>query len=73
MSDMFGITVLEQIECARREVAMRKRVYPRWVANGKMKQNKADLEIEIMESIVDLLLGLQKTGFYSQKGENNGG
>lgn len=36
---------------AKREVAMRKRVYPRWVADGRMKQDHADRQIEIMQEI----------------------
>ncbi len=41
----------EKYECAKREVRMRKRVYPRWVAQGKMTQAQADREIAIMEAI----------------------
>lgn len=41
----------EKAECAAREVTMRKRVYPRWVADGKMKQSAADRQIEIMDAI----------------------
>lgn len=39
-------------ECARREAKMRRRVYPRWVASGRMSQAKADEEIAMMEAIV---------------------
>ncbi len=40
-----------QIACVRREVGMRKRVYPRWVATGKMTQEEADRQIEAMEAV----------------------
>ncbi|HEX20689.1 MAG TPA: hypothetical protein ENG78_07720 [Acidiferrobacteraceae bacterium] len=59
MPDLFGITVLEQIACAEREVAMRKRAYPRFVENGNIRQDKADREIEVMESIVETLKQLK--------------
>lgn len=45
------ITIERQIECIRREVNMRRRVYPRWVAAGKMSQAKAAEEIEVMEAV----------------------
>ncbi len=38
-------------DAAVREVKMRHRVYPRWVADGRMTQAKADEEIAIMEAI----------------------
>ncbi len=38
-------------DAALREVKMRRRVYPRWVADGRMTQAKADEEIAIMEAI----------------------
>lgn len=42
-------------DCARREVAKRRHVYQRLVAEKKMTQMKADREIEMMQAIVDLL------------------
>lgn len=41
----------DKLACIRREIGMRKRVYPRWVAGGKMTQAKADAEISLMEAI----------------------
>lgn len=35
-----------------REIKMRKRVYPRWVQDGRMSQAKADEEIAVMEAIL---------------------
>ncbi len=43
------------LACAEREVRMRRRVYPRWVAEGRMTKAKADLETAQMEAIVDHL------------------
>jgi hypothetical protein len=54
MPDLFGdkITFRDKEQCARRELDMRRRVYPRWVANGKMTQDQADREIELMAAIL---------------------
>jgi hypothetical protein len=46
-------TPRDKLECVKRELAMRKRVYPRWVEQKKMTQAKADHEIAVMASIVD--------------------
>jgi hypothetical protein len=42
--------------CCRRELAVRQRVYPKWVEKGTMKQAKAEAEIELMRSCVDFLV-----------------
>lgn len=58
MSDLFdrrGVPIHEQVECAERELGYRRRVYPRWVSDGRMTQAKADLEIARMEAIVKTL------------------
>lgn len=49
------ITLEEMLECAKRELAMRKRVYPNWVAQKRMIQKKADTEIAGMDAIVQYL------------------
>jgi hypothetical protein len=46
------ITAQEKLDCARRELAMRRRVYPRWVENQRMSQKQSEKEIAIMEAIV---------------------
>ena len=45
-------TPKEKLACAARELAMRRNVYPKWVASGRMKQEAADREIAVMEAIV---------------------
>lgn len=45
-------TAAEKLACAKRELRMRHKVYPSWVARGKMFQNIADREIAIMQEIV---------------------
>ena len=49
---MTEITTEQKIACIKREIAMRQRVYPRWVDTGKMKQEKADHEIDAMLAIL---------------------
>ena len=43
----------QQIACVKREIAMRERVYSRRVADGKMKQQDADREIEAMRAFLE--------------------
>jgi hypothetical protein len=50
---MSQVTDQDKFDCARRELNIRKRVYPHWVNNGRMKQASADREIEIMQAIAD--------------------
>lgn len=45
------ITDREKAECAEREVKQRRRVYPRFVADGRMTQAFADRQTEVMEAI----------------------
>jgi signal recognition particle subunit SEC65 len=51
MSDLFPATLAEMAREAEREVALRRRVYPRWVAEGRMKQHHAERQIALMEAI----------------------
>jgi hypothetical protein len=45
------ITDVDKLKCVEREVAMRKGVYPKWIAAGKLTRAKADREIAVMEAI----------------------
>ena len=49
------ITPNEMAACVEREVAMRLRVYPRWVQAGKMRPEKAAREIAVMKAVAALL------------------
>ncbi len=55
----FGFSRQDQINCAMREVEKRKAVYPRLIAAGKMTNEKAQAEIECMQSIVETLKGFR--------------
>jgi hypothetical protein len=46
-----------EIACVKREIKMRERVYPRWVADGRMTQQLADREIELMKAVLRRLEG----------------
>lgn len=54
------VSLEQQVKCARRELAMRRGAYPRFVAHGKMKQAKADEEIAAMEAILATLERLEQ-------------
>lgn len=44
------------LACCRRELALRQRVYPKWVAKGSMTEKKAEKEIEQMRAVVEFLV-----------------
>ena len=48
-------TIDEQIKSVAREIAIRKNVYPKWVASGRMKLNESEKEIKMMEAVLDTL------------------
>ena len=47
------ITPAEKLACVRRELALRRNVYPGLVQRGKLKRDQATREIEIMTAIVE--------------------
>jgi hypothetical protein len=46
------VTTKDKLRCVQRELAMRKRCYPRWVDENKMSEGKKELELTVMEAIV---------------------
>lgn len=46
------ISNADKLKCAERELTMRSRIYPGWVAGGKMSAGKAAHEIACMKAIV---------------------
>jgi hypothetical protein len=46
------ITTADKLACAKRELAMRRNAYPRFIEAGKMSAGKAAHEIAAMESIM---------------------
>lgn len=59
MTDLFPVTLTDQIASVRREITMRRNVYPRWVESGRLKQETADREIACMEAVLKTLEGLK--------------
>ena len=55
---MFAPTLAEMVKEAEREVVLRKRVYPRWIASKKMKPATAERQIQVMEAIAATLAKL---------------
>jgi hypothetical protein len=53
------ISLERQIACVEREISMRQRVYPNWVANRKMTEAKANEEIAVMQEVLKTLQELQ--------------
>ena len=51
MSDLFEPTLAEMVVEAERELALRRRVYPRWVEQGKLKPHHAERQIRLMAAI----------------------
>ena len=49
-------SLAEQIQCVRRELALRSACYPRWSApGGRMKPKQAEHEIRCMEAVLATL------------------
>jgi hypothetical protein len=46
------ITTADKLACAKRELAMRRNAYPRWIEQNKMSAGKAAHEIDCMRAIV---------------------
>ena len=59
---MPAVTLKQQMRCVRRELAMRKRVYPKWVLSERMSQDQATLEIDTMAAVLATLERLSEQG-----------
>lgn len=59
MSDLFPVTLAEQIACIEREIVMRKRVYPRLIEQRRMTEATSAREMRIIGAV---LLTLQTIG-----------
>lgn len=60
-------TLRDCIDCARRELALRRRCYPGWVKQSRMDEAKAGHEIACMERIVERLEMLENLRQVSEK------
>ena len=55
MPELFEIGLQDMIACVEREIRMRTQVYPRRVAERKMRQSEADREIACMRAVLMLI------------------
>lgn len=53
-----SITLARQIECVRREIAVRRSVYPKLIDRGQMTPEQAKAEVAVMEQVERTLLSL---------------
>lgn len=60
MAELFAelptvVSLADQIECVEREIRMRRRVYPRRVAESRMSADAARRETATMEAVLETL------------------
>jgi len=55
------VPIQRQIECVERELRMRRDVYARRVAEGRMTQQKAADELEAMSAVLETLRGVEES------------
>jgi hypothetical protein len=60
-------SLTEQLACCRRELALRRNTYPKWVAQSRMTQDAASHEIGCMEAVVTTLEKLQMLAEVSEE------
>ncbi len=46
------ITIDEQINEVKREIAMRQKLYPKWIEAGSLEKTKADFQILAMAAVL---------------------
>lgn len=56
-----GVSLDDMIRCAGRELGIRRTVYPKFIASGRMKQDEADREIARMDAIYATLKALKSS------------
>lgn len=54
------VPIERQVECVRREIKLRERVYQRRVSEGKMSQALADNELEAMGAVLATLSAIEE-------------
>ena len=55
MPDLLPVSREEMVSEVQREIALRRRVYPRWVDAGKLKLDRAERQIAVLEAVVEEL------------------
>jgi hypothetical protein len=65
------ISIQEQLSVVEREIALRRRVYPKLVASGKMSQNAADYQLQAMCAVLKTVNLVKLT--YEEMARRNSG
>jgi hypothetical protein len=52
------ISLADQLAEARRELALRRQCYPRWITNGTLDAGDATYQLKVMEAIIATLVRL---------------
>lgn len=77
MGDLFGgalpVPLAAQIAEVRREIVQRERVYPRFVAAGKLTQGAADRQIGAMRAVLATLAAAAEDGALAVAPAEEGG
>ncbi len=60
MTELFEIGLHDMIGEVERELRMRQQVYPRRVAERKMRQAEADRQIAVMRAVLDRLKAMPR-------------
>lgn len=55
MTNLLPFTLTDMLNEINREIRLRQRVYPRWIADGKLSQSRADSQIAVMNAIADII------------------
>lgn len=59
------VSLDRQIAEVRRELAMRQRLYPNWIARGTLKQRTADEQLHLLTAVLQTLMDLKAAGVVS--------
>jgi hypothetical protein len=60
--ELFDVSLEEQVACVERELGYRQRVYARRVAEGKMHERVATVEIRRMQAVLATLKRVAQGG-----------
>jgi hypothetical protein len=63
------ISLDNQIACVRRELSLRRAVYPRLIVSHKMTQQWADFQMDAMESVLRTLEALKDAEAHAEQAE----
>ena len=70
MSTTVTYSLEDQIKEARRELAVRRKNYPRWIAQEQITQKLADERLGLQEAIIASLESFQQPNLFSLNGES---